>query len=174
MVNRMAIPKAMQEKYDAIAPLISEFCNQYLDEEYLTLCLRLLEKLCRKRPSPLLGGRDHTWAAGVVYVIAANNFIFDKANPRHMTADQIADEFDLAASTVGNKAAEIRRVVDVHYANAEWLLPSSLHDNLAVWMLSVNGLMVDIRDMPLEVQRLAFQKGLIPYVPGVPENNLEF
>ena len=166
MVSSMSVPKAMQNKYDEIAPLISEFCIEYLDKEYLALCLRLLVKLCRKRPSPLLAGRDNTWAAGVVYAIAANNFIFDKANPHHMTADQIADEFDLAASTAGNKAAEIRRMFDIHYANADWLLPSSLHDNPAVWMLSVNGFMVDIRDMPLEVQRLAFQKGFIPYVPG--------
>ena len=166
MVSGLAVPKAMQEKHDAIAPLISEFCTEFLSDEYLALCFRLLEKLCRKRPSPLLAGRDNTWAAGVVYAIAANNFIFDKANPHHMTADQIADEFDLAASTVGNKAAEIRRMFHIHYANAQWLLPSSLNDNLAVWMLSVNGFMVDIRDMPLEVQRLAFQKGFIPYVPG--------
>ena len=169
----MAVPKAMQEKYDSIAPLISEFCAKYLSEEYLALCLRLLEKLCRKRPSPLLGGRKNTWGAAVAYAIAANNFIFDKANPHHMTAEQIADEFDLAASTVGNKAAEIRRMFTMHYANAEWCLPSSLKDNTAVWMLSVNGFMVDIRDMSLDIQRIAFRKGLIPYVPGESRDDAE-
>jgi hypothetical protein len=32
-------------------------------------------------------------------------------------------------------------------------------------MLSVNGMMVDIRGMPREVQEIAFEKGLIPYIP---------
>ena len=35
-----------------------------------------------------------------------------------------------------------------------------------VWMLQVNGLMVNIRHAPIELQRLAFEKGLIPYVPA--------
>jgi len=34
-----------------------------------------------------------------------------------------------------------------------------------VWMLSVNGLIVDVRSMPREVQEIAFEKGLIPYIP---------
>jgi hypothetical protein len=33
-------------------------------------------------------------------------------------------------------------------------------------MAEVNGLLVDLRDMPREVQEIAFQKGMIPYVPG--------
>jgi hypothetical protein len=33
-------------------------------------------------------------------------------------------------------------------------------------MLEVNGLMMDIRQAPREVQEIAFQKGLIPYIPA--------
>lgn len=35
-----------------------------------------------------------------------------------------------------------------------------------VWLLQVNGLAVDIRHAPIELQRLAFEKGLIPLVPA--------
>ncbi len=48
----------------------------------------------------------------------------------------------------------------------EWCLPSRLDDHPLVWMLSVNGLLVDVRWMPLEVQEIAYEKGLIPYIPG--------
>jgi len=154
----MAIPKAMQERYDEIAPLISEFCDDRLNDEYKALCLHLLEKLCRKRPSPLLGGREETWAAGIVYAIDANNFIFDKANPYCMTAQDIADGFNLSASTAGNKASELRRMFDISYLNTEWLLQEHLQDNPAVWMLKVDGFIVDIRNMPLHIQKLAFEK----------------
>lgn len=35
-----------------------------------------------------------------------------------------------------------------------------------MWTLQVNGLYIDIRDAPVDLQRLAFEKGLIPYVPA--------
>jgi len=35
-----------------------------------------------------------------------------------------------------------------------------------VWLLQVNGLMMDIRTAPLELQRLAHEKGLIPFIPA--------
>lgn len=35
-----------------------------------------------------------------------------------------------------------------------------------VWMLSVNGLIVDIRGMPRDVQEQAYQQGLILYIPA--------
>jgi hypothetical protein len=47
-----------------------------------------------------------------------------------------------------------------------WTLPSKLYDNPFVWMLEVNGFMVDIRKAPLELQEEAFRLGLIPFVPG--------
>jgi len=39
-------------------------------------------------------------------------------------------------------------------------------------MLSVNGLMVDVRSMPREVQEIAFEKGYIPYIPDDKNKNL--
>ena len=38
--------------------------------------------------------------------------------------------------------------------------------NPLVWMAEVNGLLVDLRDMPREVQEIAFEDGLIPYIPA--------
>ena len=165
-VKNMAVPKNMQLKYDEIAEMIVAFCDEKLDDSYKKICLRLLEKLCRKRPSPLLGGRARTWAAGIVYAIGTNNFIFDKSQEIHMTSDEIASGFGIAASTAGNKAAEIRKMFKIDYFNAEWLLPKLIEKNPAIWMIEVNGYLVDIRNMPLEVQRMAFEKGIIPYVPG--------
>ena len=83
-----------------------------------------------------------------------------------MTSDEIASGFGISASTAGNKAAEIRKMFKIYYSNAEWLLPKLIEKNLAVWMVEIDGFIVDIRDMPLEVQHMAFKKGIIPYVPG--------
>jgi hypothetical protein len=55
----------------------------------------------------------------------------------------------------------------------EWNLPSRLADNPLVWLLQVNGFTVDIREMPLEVQQMAFEKGLIPFIPPRRESSGE-
>ena len=160
----MKIPVQMQPVYEEIAGVIEEYCEKYLSEEYKALCLRLLEKLCRKRPSPLLKGRRNTWAAGIVYAIATNNFIFDKSMPIHRTADELSRPFGIAPSTAGNKAAEIRKLVKMSPWDTEWLLQELIEDNPAIWMLSVDGFIVDARDLPLEIQQEAVRRGLIPYV----------
>ena len=34
------------------------------------------------------------------------------------------------------------------------------------WMIQVNGLIVDARHLPRDIQEEAFRKGLIPYIPA--------
>ena len=47
-----------------------------------------------------------------------------------------------------------------------WMLPSRMDENPMIWMLEVNGFIMDIRKSPREVQELAFERGLIPYIPA--------
>lgn len=48
----------------------------------------------------------------------------------------------------------------------DWTLPSRLADNPLVWMVEINGLIIDIRRSPPELQRLAYEKGMIPFIPA--------
>jgi hypothetical protein len=41
-----------------------------------------------------------------------------------------------------------------------------MEENPLIWMIQVNGMIVDVRHMPLEVQEIAYAKGYIPYIPG--------
>ena len=45
------------------------------------------------------------------------------------------------------------------------MLPSLLETSPLVWMAEVNGFLVDLRDMPREVQEIALEKGMVPFVP---------
>lgn len=165
----MNIPIQMRPIYGELAEMISDYCGRFLSEDYCTLCLRLLEKLCRKRPSPLLRGRRNTWAAGIVYAIAANNLIFDKSMPIHRTADELSRPFGLAPATASAKAAEIRKLVRLSPLDAQWLLPELVEDSPALRMLSWNGFIVDARDLPPEIRREAARMGLIPDAPAMKE-----
>lgn len=142
----MAIPKAMQAKYDEIMPWIHAFCQDFLDVDHEDICRRLLEKLCRKRPSPLLKGRTGSWAAGIVYAIASLNFIFDESNPYHMSAGDIAAEFNVSKATAANKASEIRRIVGLSQLDPEWMLPSVFAE---IGLLDGYGT-ININDIPDE------------------------
>ena len=149
-----------------VAGIIESFCNEKLNDEYKDICLRALQKLCRKRPSPIAGGKARTWACGIIYAIGSNNYIFDKSQPVNMTATELAEWFGLAKSTAGNKATEISKLLDLSYSNTEFMLESNIENNSMVWHLIVNGYMVDIRTMPREIQEEAFRKKLIPYIPA--------
>lgn len=62
--------------------------------------------------------------------------------------------------------AAIRKMLKIYQLDPNWSLPSRLDDNPMVWMLNVNGFLMDIRHAPREAQVVAFEKGLIPYIPA--------
>ncbi|OAI39932.1 hypothetical protein AYO40_05290 [Planctomycetaceae bacterium SCGC AG-212-D15] len=146
--------------------MIDQFCKEHLNEEYAVLCRKLAEKLARKRPSPLLHGNPNNWASGIVRTIGWVNFLHDKSQTPHMRLSDIDAEFGVSESSGAAKSAVIRKLLKIHPLNPDWCLPSRLEDNPLVWMLQVNGFTVDVRHAPREVQEIAYNKGLIPYIPA--------
>ena len=166
----MSVPKAMRARYDEIAAIIEPFCEEYLDDEYRDLCLYALERLSRKRPSPLQSRRANTWAAGVIYAIGQANWLFDKDSPVYMPARELAAHMGVAQSTAASVAAEIRKWFKIDYFSVEWTLPSRLEDNPMLWLVEVDGFVVDARSLPLELQEECARIGIIPHVPTRPWN----
>jgi len=163
----LSVPPAMQATYDATVAVIEEFCQEHLNEEYAQLCREMAAALARKRPSPLLGGKVGTWACGIVYAAGQVNFLFDRSQDVHLRADDLCEWFGLRPSTGGNKAAEIRRTLKIRgQFDPDWTLPSKLGHNPYAWYIEVNGIIVDARRIPRELQEEAFRLGLIPYVPA--------
>ena len=161
-----SVPKSVEPAYQAIIELTDAVCRQHLNEEYATLARQLAAALARKRPSPLLRGKPNGWACAVVYALGTVNFLFDKSNEPFMSAADLCAAFGVSQSTGSNKSKQIRDMMDMYQMDPNWSLPSLLDSNPLVWMLQVNGLIVDIRSMPREVQVQAYDKGLIPYIPA--------
>jgi hypothetical protein len=164
-------PKAQPKEETAevlrvIIEMIDQFCREHLNDEYAVLCRKLAEKLARKRPSPLLRGSPNTWASGIARTVGWVNFLHDKSQTPYMRLSDIDTCFGIGESTGAAKLGAIRKMLKIHQLDPNWTLPSRLDDNPMVWMLEVNGLLMDVRRAPREVQEIAFRKGLIPYIPA--------
>lgn len=162
-------PPSKEEKDESMAVilgLIDQFCKEHLNEEYAVLCRKLAEKLARKRPSPLLQGSPNAWASGIVRAVGGVNFLHDKSQSPYMRSTDIDHYLGTSPSSGAAKLAAIRNMFKMHQLDPNWTLPSRLDDNPMVWILQVNGFRMDVRHAPREVQEIAFEKGLIPYIPA--------
>ena len=159
------VPAALQVKYDEIVALTDTFCQRHLNEEYRDLCRRMAATLCRKRPSPVTTGNTNTWACGIVYAVGRVNFLFDKSQTPRMRADELYQHFGLSPKTGSAKSTAIMDLLKSGQMDPHWPLPSRMGDNPMAWLIQVNGLIVDARHAPREIQEEAFRRGMIPYLP---------
>jgi hypothetical protein len=99
------------------------------------------------------------------------NFVFDKSQTPYISASDMYKKFGIGQSTGQSKSKVVRDVLGMYQLDPNWMLPSRLGSNPMTWMLSVNGVIVDIRAMPREAQVMAFEEGLIPYIPDDNKSN---
>ena len=161
-----SVPKGMLPVYERIVGLTDDVCDKQLNSEYRDLARMMTGALCRKRPSPLTSGQPRTWAGGIVYVLGRINFHGDRSFPPYMTTADLCAAFGVGESTLHAKARVIEKTLKTRIFDPKWTLPSLVGSNPLVWMAEVNGLLVDLRTRPREVQEVAFAKGIIPYIPA--------
>jgi len=148
-----------------IAELVDEFCLNHLDEDYRELC-EDLTWAAYEEGLPLASGKPAGWASGIVHAIGFVNFLQDPDQIPHMTNLQLAEGFGISQQTMIAKSRIIRRELDMMQLDPDWCTPAMLDDNPLVWMLEVNGMIVDIRAAPRGAQEEAYRLGLIPYIPA--------
>ena len=159
-----SVPQDMRATYDTIVSLTDKVCGDHLDNEYRELAQLMAAALCRKRTSPVSSGQPRTWACAIIYVLGQINFLSDRSMKPYMTMADICTAFGVGQSTASAKARIIFDTLKTHQLDPKWSLQRLLDNNPLV--CEVNGILVDLRRMPREVQEIAFQKGMIPYIPG--------
>ena len=98
------------------------------------------------------------------------NFLFDKSQKIHLSSQALCEWFELGQSTINGKSKSIRDMFRIRQMDPKWTLPSLIAENPMVWMVSLNGYILDIRQAPYEIQKSAYEAGVIPYIPD-DENN---
>ena len=153
----------LRPRVEAILEVISEVCLEHLDEEYAVLSARLIGRLARKRPSPLRRGQPRIWAAGAIYTVAVNNFLFDAAQTPHMRAADLSELVGVPQATMYNKSNQIRELLGLRSPlDPELCRQDLIEDHPTAWLVQVDSLIVDARTLPHDLQQEARLLGLIP------------
>lgn len=174
-----------QDRFAEISALTDAFCDELtpLAIEYKTFARVMTALLCTdctdgSPPMAWDRSKASSWAAGVVWTLGGVNFLTDDTFEPIRSADQVAAGFGVSSATMQSKATRIRRLLDIQTFDLDWTLPSLLIKNPLVWMAqTTDGVIVDLREAPREVQVEAFEAGIIPFVPdnlneqeeGIPE-----
>ena len=145
--------------------LTDALCDSALNAEYKTLCREMAICICQE-DSPALRGKPESWASGIVYALGRVNFLDDPSQIPHMKSKEIAKAFGVSVGTMRAKAKIIDNGLGLTPFHPDWSLPSRMDDNPLVWLHEFNGFIVDMRTVPREIQEIAFEDGLIPYIPA--------
>jgi tetratricopeptide (TPR) repeat protein len=160
------VPKAYLDRFEDLIRLLDAFCETNLNDEYRDLCREMACSFCQPG-SPVRSGKPEGWAAGIVYCIGQVNFLTDPSQTPHMKSAEVASGIGVSVATMRAKAKIIHQAFgDLIQFHPDWTLPSLMDQNPLVWMIEANGLLLDIRAAPREVQRIAYENGLIPYIPA--------
>ena len=108
------------EKQEKLIEMVKGFSDEYLDDEFRDLNIKLVEKLGRKHDVPFRRGKLENWAGGIVYTIGQLNFLFDDSIEPYATPDDIADYFGIKKKTAANKARDIRKLLNLKLGNDEF------------------------------------------------------
>jgi len=168
--DALKLPKTVKPYADSILDSTDQFCAEHLDAEYAALCRRLVAKLARKRPSPLLRGDLRIWAAAVICTIGGLNFPSDHSQQPHLSTDDLSALTGVPKSTMANKAKVIRDALKINLFSFEFQRRELIEQNPAAWLTTVDGFLVDARMMPPEIQEEARRRGLIPDLPPPSES----
>ena len=164
-IDDLSVPQKMQADYAEAIRGTDEFCKALLNEEYSLVCRKIAAALCRKRPSPLAQGNMNHAVAAIIHVAGTVNFLWDKTQKPYIRAAEIAERFKISNGSVCQKSKEFQRVLKLIPLDPRFCLPSRLADNPMVWMIEVNGFIVDARHASKEIQEEAVRQGLIPCLP---------
>jgi len=150
----MTDKELVKARRNSIVESISPFCREFLDEEYEDLCVRLADKMARKRAVPFVSGQIPIWAGSVVYAIGQINFLFDPSSMPHVAPDDICDYFGVKKTTISNKAKAIRDMFKLSYFDREFSTAAIAEKDPFKDLVVVDGFIVPKSSLPLDLLKM--------------------
>ncbi|MEM6319588.1 MAG: DUF6398 domain-containing protein [Bacteroidota bacterium] len=145
----------LNDRVLTIDAIVSSFCKEKLNDEYKVVLDKVIGKLKRKRPSPLLRGKESIWAAGIIHAIGHVNFLGDRSFEPYATLEDICDFTGTKKSSVGAKAADIRKMLKMNrMTSGDYMVDSRRESNPFFNMVMVDGFMMPVSALPPQYQEM--------------------
>ena len=142
----------IQERQQKILELIRGFCAKKLNEEYLDLSERLVQKLGRKRSQPLATGQIEIWAASIIHALGTINFLFDRSAEPYVSIDEINNYFGTNKTTSGSKSKQIRELLKLDRWDKEFSTKRMSNSIPFANLVMVNEFIVPVDALPEQHQ----------------------
>lgn len=110
----------------------------------------------------MVRGDRRIWAAGIVYAIGRVNFLADPSQQPHLRTDELANLLGVKQTTTTNKARLIEDTLRIGPMDPEFSQRAIVDNNPMTWLLQVDGVLVDARRLPPELQVEAWRRGPDP------------
>jgi len=159
------ISESEKAVFESIVELTRSFCLQFPDGDFAEICEEMIRGTFDASDC-MMRGRPESWAAGTLYTVAWINFLHRKDTKSGLDAETIAQTYDVSTSTIHSKSKALRQALDLIQLDPAYTLPEMLNENPFIWLMNINGTMVDIREASPEILEAAFVEGLIPYIPS--------
>ena len=132
---------AVKAREEELVKLVTDFCNEKLNDDYAAVCERMVRKLGRKRSKPLSRGDLKIWAATIVYTVGVTNFLFDRSNTPYLPAEEIRAYFGgVSQATITDKGKKIRDMIGMQrYWDPEYSIAETASNPMANMMLNSSG-----------------------------------
>ena len=147
----------IKEREKKLIEMTDAFCLEYLNQEYMILCGKLIKKLARKREVPFKRGKLEIWAAAVIYTIGSINFLFDKSSEPYISSDLINQSFNTKKTTVSAKASKLKKLFDLWYFSPDFSTKEMEKSSPFNNMVMVDGIIVPMSNLPEETQQMIRQ-----------------
>ena len=112
-------------KYEEIIETIKSFSNEYLNEEYMKICVLAAKTLCLNNEEQLKKGKSFSWAAGIVHAIGSMNNLFDSKEEPYIKATDLYKAFNVSSSTGSSKSKEVKNLLDLSKENKQWIISNN-------------------------------------------------
>jgi hypothetical protein len=133
-----------------IVDLVTSFCHEKLDEEYIDLCSDLMEEYDAVEENVFHRGKPEIWASAIIYAIGSINFLFDKNTEPYVSIDDITNYFGTKKSTITNKGRVIKDDLDIFIFDPDFSREEILENNSFDKYEIVNGFIVP-KEKPLNL-----------------------
>jgi len=129
---------------DQILTQVTDYCQKYLDNEYTEVCNQVFQDLLEKNPTVLNRGKAGIWGAAIVWAVGSINFLGDKSFEPYASLADVCNYFDANTSSVGQKAAKIRKLLNIDRFNPDYQTTNAASDFLNSLVMTPEGFIVPV------------------------------